>query len=122
MKDKKKRNDIILIAVCLFAAAIAFFAVRLLPDAGAAVVVSVDGDEWGRYPLEDNITVTVSSKNGSNTLIIRDRKAYVTDATCPDGLCEKMHSISRRGESIVCLPNKVVITVTGGDGGVDLMG
>lgn len=122
MRDKKKRNDIILIAVCLFAAASAFLAVRLLSHEGGTVVVSVDGSEWGRYPLEDDITVTVPSDNGSNTLVIRDGEAYVTDATCPDGLCEKMHSISRSGESIVCLPNKVVITVTGGSDGVDMVG
>lgn len=122
MRDKKKRNDIILIAVCLFAAAAALLAVRLMSDEGGTIVVSVDGSEWGRYPLEDDITVTVPSNNGSNTLVIRDGRAYVTDATCPDGLCVKMHSISRSGESIVCLPNKVVVTVTGGDDGVDMIG
>ncbi len=122
MKDKKKRNDIILIAVCLFAAAAALLAVRLLSDDGGAVVVSVDGKEVGHYLLDKDITVVIPSENGSNTLVIDNGRAYVTDATCPDGLCEKMHSISRSGESIVCLPNKVVVTVVGGEDGIDMAG
>lgn len=122
MKDKKKRNDLILIAVCLFAAATAFFAMRILSPQGVTAVVCVDGSEWGRFSLDQDITVTVPSENGVNTLVIKDGRASVTDASCPDGLCEKMHSVSKRGESIVCLPNKVVITVEGGDGGVDLAG
>ena len=38
------------------------------------------------------------------------------DADCPDRLCVKQGSISKNGESIVCLPHKVIVTVTGGDG------
>lgn len=120
--DKKKRCDIILIAVCLFAALASLLTLRFCSAQGAVAVVKADGERIGEYPLSKDITVPIVSENGTNTLVIKDGKAYVTDASCPDGLCEKMHSVSRNGESIVCLPNKVVITVEGGEEGVDLEG
>ena len=47
-----------------------------------------------------------------NRLVICDGKAYMETATCPDGICVAHRPIFRNGESIVCLPNRVVITVT----------
>ena len=46
-----------------------------------------------------------------NVLVIREGKARVEEATCPDGICAAHKPISREGESIVCLPHRVVITV-----------
>ena len=47
----------------------------------------------------------------TNTLTIAERKADMTDADCPDLLCVHQKAISKDGETIVCLPNKVVVTV-----------
>ena len=46
-----------------------------------------------------------------NLLIIKNGRAYVKDASCPDGICSSHSKIYRDGESIVCLPNRVVVTV-----------
>ena len=68
----------------------------------------------------DNVTVAATEK-GKNVLIIKDGYADMTDASCPDGLCVRQHKINESGESLVCLPNKVTVTVVGDDG-VDIIG
>lgn len=120
--DKKKLGDIILTAVCLFVALIAILLLHFCSAQGAVAVITADGERVGEYSLSKDVTVPITSENGTNTLVIKDGKAYVTDASCPDRLCEKMHAVSRSGESIVCLPNKVVVTVEGGEEGVDFEG
>ena len=102
--EKKHRNDLILIAVLLAAAGIAF-------GSGGYAVVVQDGKEVATYPLNVDTSVTINSPTGFNTLVIKDGKADVTDADCPDKLCVNQHSISYDGETIVCLPNKLVVKI-----------
>ena len=47
--------------------------------------------------------------NDTNVCEIKDGKAYMLSADCPDHLCMKQKSIDEKGGTIVCLPNKVVI-------------
>lgn len=110
--DKKKRNDIILIAVLLAAAGIAFGAIQLGKKSGGYAVVVQEGREVATYPLNEDVTVTFTTPaGGHNTLVIKDGKADVTEADCPDKLCVNQHSISCNGETIVCLPNKLVVKI-----------
>ena len=81
--------------------------------------VTVDGELYGSYPLDEDVRVEiVTGKQGEayNVLVIRDGVAYVESASCPDGICAEHKPIRRDGESIVCLPNRVVITVDTSDG------
>ena len=76
--------------------------------------VTVDGEEYGTYPLSEDAEVEIrTGKNGEqlNRLVIKDGVAYVETATCPDGICAAHKPISRDGESIICLPHKVVVAV-----------
>lgn len=115
----KHRNDGIFIAVLLltlFLAGAAFFFLR---EEGDTVTVSVDGKHYGTYPLHTDLTLSIrTGEDGEeeNLLVIRDGTARVESATCPDGICAAHKPISREGESIVCLPHRVVITVHTSDG------
>ena len=111
MDKRKLKFDLILVAVCLFVSLAVFLAVTLLKKPGATVVVTVGGEEYGRYSLFENREEIINTKNGKNILIIKDGKADMTDATCPDGLCVRQRAVSKNGETIVCLPNKVTVTV-----------
>ena len=46
-----------------------------------------------------------------NTVVIKNGKVFVKSADCPDLICVKHKEISKSGESIVCLPNRVIIEV-----------
>ena len=116
-----KKRDIILIGAILLIAVISLLAVFLTQEAGAGVSVRVDGVEIARYPL--NVNGEYSLNGGTNILIIRDGHAYLKDANCPDKLCVNQGKISKSGQTITCLPNKLTVTIYGeSDGdGVDLV-
>lgn len=117
--NRKNRNDVIFIAVLLLIVALAGAAFFFLRGEGDSVTVSVDGKHYGTYPLRTDLTLSIrTGEEGDqeNLLVIRDGKALVESATCPDGICAAHKPISREGESIVCLPHRVVITVHTTDG------
>lgn len=113
-RKSHRRNDIIFIAAILFIAAIAMIYLFVFRKEGNVVKVTVDGELYGTYSLSDNISediVTGEDGTSLNRLVIIDGKAHMEYATCPDGICVDHRPIFRDGESIVCLPNRVVITV-----------
>ncbi len=110
-KKHKIRNDVVLI-VCLVLVATLFMTyLFVLRDKGDTVKVTVDGKFYKEYPLSQNITEDIRVGENLNRFVIKDGKAYVETATCPDGICVDHLPIYRDGQSIVCLPNRVVITV-----------
>ena len=117
--NRKNRNDVLFIAVLLLIVVLAGAAFFFLRGEGDSVTVSVDGKHYGTYPLRTALTLSIRTGAGDtqeNILVIRDGKALVESATCPDGICAAHKPISREGESIVCLPHRVVITVHTTDG------
>lgn len=83
---------------------------------GSRVEVRINGDTVASYLLSSDYTETISCPDGgSNTLEIKDGAAYMKEADCPDKVCVGMHSISKPGETIVCLPHKLVIAIADPD-------
>ena len=79
-------------------------------------VVTIDGEEYGRYSLTEDTDEMILFEDGSyNELIIRDGYARISAAGCPDQICVNHLGIRYAGESIVCLPNKLVVTIEGGE-------
>lgn len=116
LKNKKIRNDIILAAVILVIAAAGLLFVKLTKVEGNNVIVKINGVEAASYSLEDDVRYEIKTgKNNENinVLVIKNGKAYITEADCPDGICKEYRPISYVGETIVCLPHKVVIEITG---------
>ena len=113
------KNDIIfvfgLLAVIFIVCAVLF----VTSEDGVTVTVSVDGKPYATYSLSENITADIRSGDdfsGLNVLIIDNGTAYVSEASCPDGICAAHKPIKRSGESIICLPNRVVISVSAENG------
>lgn len=108
-----KKNDFVLIGLVLLTAIAVMSYQYLKKDPGnQSIQITVDGQNYGTYNLEENQTIDI---NGTNTLEIQDGEADMSHAECPDKLCVNQKAISRDGESIICLPNKVVVTVEGGE-------
>ena len=123
MKEEKSgkraflRGDILFIGILLAVCAVGMLYLFVFRAGGNTVRVTVDGELYGVYSLTQDTVRDIESGDAQlNRLSIRDGKAYMESATCPDGICVAHKPIFRDGESIICLPNKVVVTVITEDG------
>ncbi len=107
-----KKFDIIIIASVIALAAVLYASGIFSPKAeGAEAVIYVDKEEYARLPLDENTSITVNTDEGSNKIVIEDGYADCVEADCRDGLCVKQKKISKKNETIVCLPHKVVVEI-----------
>lgn len=110
---KKYIADLFVVLLFLLAGLSVYFILELTESAGASVSVTVGGELEGEYSLSINGEYDICG--GKSTLVIENREAYLINSDCPDKLCEHMRKISRSGERIVCLPNKLYVVVNGGE-------
>lgn len=116
----KYRLDIIVIASILVISLLILLIVSLAKKEGSVAVVEVNGVTVGEYSLWKKAEYSLNG--GTNVLVIENGVAYLNYSNCPDHTCEKTGKIRYVGQSIVCLPNKVAITIKGDtSGGVDLV-
>ena len=108
-QNHRRRNDLLLILGLLLVIALAALSLTVIRQSGDTVTVRVDGVLQGEYRLSEDTEVEIRTPNGYNILVIENGYAYVREASCPDGICVSHRPISHSGESIICLPNKVVI-------------
>lgn len=118
LSNKKLLADIILVGVLLVVSLSVFLIITLTKEEGSTAVVSVDGRVVAEYSLSKDGEYSLNG--GTNTLVIKNGKAYITYASCPDGLCINQGKISMTGERIVCLPNKVMVEIVGEGDGLDI--
>ena len=108
-----KKRDIILALVLILLGIVCYGVIRLGQKKGSQVIIYEDQKEIGRYDLNADTTKEIQTAKGMNILEIKNGMAYVTEADCPDQVCIRMGKISKTGETIVCLPHKLVIQVEG---------
>ena len=115
-----KKGDIIIIVALLCVAALIFCALHFVSSEGNSVKIEVDSKTVAALPLNEDTTYDVEiGGKVTNTVEIKDNQVDVTYADCPDKICVKHRKISKSGESIICLPNKVVISIEGENTEVD---
>lgn len=116
---KTGKNDSLLIVVLLTGALIAGAGMWFARGTGTldgVAVVTVDGEVYGRYPLKETWEERIELADGSyNYLVIKDGKADILEASCPDRICVNHRPIEKGNQSIVCLPNKLIVTVENGE-------
>ena len=118
MKEKKKRRmskkDWVLIVVILCVAGLAFLLHEVIgADGAGSVTVKVNGKIEGVYSLAEDREIKING--GSNVLVIKNHEADMVDANCPDKLCVNQKPVSKNHESIICLPNKIVLKIVDGE-------
>jgi hypothetical protein len=115
-----KKNDFILIIVVLAITAVVVVGMKIWQQnntgSQATVVVTIDGEEYGTFPLNKDVEETIEFPDGSyNKLVISEGYASVSEASCRDQICVNHMHIHYSGETIVCLPNKLVIEIINGE-------
>ncbi len=112
-----KKHDLILVLAVLAAAALLLAGRTLFfSRPPVSVTISVDGEEVMTLDLnQDDDQIIESPGGGRNRIIIKDGTVHMEEASCPDKVCIKQGAVSETGQSIVCLPNHVIVTITGTD-------
>lgn len=139
-----KKADIILgfflILLCLGS----FLLVGTAGGGGQTVTVTVDGKLYGTYDLDQDQSIEIeqsgqspqpgadsaghagntdhadSAGHAGNVIEIRNGTVRMASATCANQVCVEQGSISRTNQTIVCLPNRVLITLSGADRNGDM--
>lgn len=108
-----RRGDIMLVAGFLILSLLLFLGYPFFfRSPGASVEISIEGTVTKVLPLNQDTTYEITTgKQHKNTLQIKDGYASVSHADCPDKLCVRQKKINKKGETLVCLPHKVIITV-----------
>lgn len=119
MKKALRKGDFVLFFF-FAAAALLIAAAPLLSPAQTAqrVRVTVQGTEYGVYPLNKDAKIEIDQNGHKNILVIKDKTVHMDYSDCHNQVCVDTGVISRTGETIVCLPNRVVAEIIGnGEGG-----
>ena len=107
-----KKNDWILAAfILVISVAGLILYTNYGKQGGELVVVTVDGEVYGTYSLQKDKKISISD---TNVLLIEDGIVDMTEGDCPDQICVEHKPVSKNKETIVCLPNKVVVEIVGG--------
>ena len=128
---KEYRKDLILILAVLVGAGLIAGAFALARKPGAYVRVERNGKMIALYPLDEDRREVFPDEDGSglnsgeraagNVLVIENGAVHMESASCPDKLCVKQGTKSQVGETIVCLPHRLVATVISAEEAEELM-
>lgn len=118
----KTDKIVIVIILALAAVAYAVFNAAVFENNPEKVVISVNGSEYASYRLSEIMkpeTVRVETEFGVNVIEITNHSARVIEANCPDKLDVHSGEISKSGQMIVCLPNRLTVRMQGNKCEVD---
>ncbi len=117
MEKKIGKKEIILLII-LFAAFLVIWAAFHMAhrETGSRIRVTVSGETLGEYSLGEDMEIPIEIDGiVTNTLVIEGGNADMVYADCPDQTCVKTKPISAQNETIVCLPNRIVVEVISSD-------
>ena len=92
------------------------FSYAVFSEQAEGIEVFVDGKEYAAYSfadITDEKILKIETEHGFNVLKITKNGAVMTDASCPDKMDVKSGEISKAGQMIICIPNKVSVKITG---------
>ena len=114
MKLSGKRDLILAAAILLIAAALFGFNYISHKKPAVTAQITVDGKVVEILDLSRDTELTVTGANkGTNHLIVRGGEIWCSEASCPDKVCVHQGKKHLSSDTIVCLPNKMIVTITG---------
>jgi hypothetical protein len=108
-----KADVTVVITITLSSLAL-FVAFQLFTPAGSTVEIRSGDDFIIRHPLEEDKIIEINGPLGTTIIEISNNHVRVVAAPCNDKTCMHMGSIGRLGGVLVCMPNRVWVTVVSG--------
>lgn len=113
----KKADWILVVCIALFSGLIWLLCCldkkQRMQDTGAQVVITIDGAEYQRASLTEEVHLYVPTADGDSEVVISGGSCYMERAHCPDQICVRHKPVMAAGESIICLPYKIVVSIEG---------
>lgn len=109
-----KKADIILAAALIVIGLAMSWFFSFGQTTGSELVITRAGKVFGTYPLSEDRTIEVKQDSHINKITIKNGQVSMSFSDCHGQDCVQQHTISQTGESIVCLPNKVMLEIRGG--------
>lgn len=107
-----QKKDWMLILIVLLAATVGLIWTYVSrQENGKQIQISVDGEVYGVYYLDESNHIEVKTDTGINIVCIENGAAYMEYADCPDQYCVQQGKIHLSHETLVCLPHKLVVEV-----------
>ena len=103
-----KKGDIIIIISVALALVISIAGLIIFSQQGSTVTIKQNNEIVYSESIAKDSTVTLDG----NTVIIEDGFVYMLNASCKNQVCVNTGKISKKGESIICLPNKVTVEIS----------
>ena len=107
------KSDLKLVFVLLIVSIIGVVVFKLIGKSGGSALVYHDGELIKTINLSIDNKYVVNGDNGDVVIVVSGGKIKVDEENSPLHLCSKQGYISNTYESIVCLPNKIVINISG---------
>ncbi len=89
---------------------------------GTEVIIELDGKSYAKYNFNEITSrkiIEIKTEYGYNKVEIDNNKVRILEASCPDQLCVTSGWIEKNNQMIVCLPNRLVVKVVGGNTDID---
>lgn len=107
-----KRDICFLFALVILGVILTCWVFRPASSDGGILEVRLDGEVKMRLPLNKNTEKSISTSHGNtNRFQIQDGTVKMTEADCNDHICTSTSGINKPGQSIVCLPHRLVLAI-----------
>lgn len=112
-----KADKLLIVIVILFSfISLGYINNQGFSDEEKYVSVQYNGEEIKKVIFDKQIigtTIPIETDLGYNLIEIGDEKVRVIEANCPDQIDVKQGWISHIGETLICLPNRLVVEIKG---------
>lgn len=114
----KKRDCYLVISFIVIACAM-WIGLKLTQKEGDMVLITVDGKPYQKVSIREEQDIPIQTDRGKNIIQIKNGQVKMIEADCQDQICVKHTAIHKTGETIVCLPHKVVVEIIGNQKEID---
>ncbi len=106
------KRDLVFILILLVVSIMLILIMNFNKKTGYNVIISANGKTIKTLSLDKDEEYVFECDKGYNIVAIKDGAVYVKEADCPDKICVNHKKISNVGETIICLPHRLVVEIT----------
>lgn len=108
-----RRRDLLIISFLFAFIFLVYLFNSFKSTSGDTVIIQVAEKEPIRLPLNKDRIIKVQGPLGESIIEIKNKKVRMLSSPCPDKLCIKQGAIDKTSQSIICVPNRIVMKIEG---------